>query len=54
MEFPKKFTRNYITFAGESDPPIIIIRGTGYYPNVKIVEYGLVKKKGIMCVYKRR
>jgi hypothetical protein len=49
MEFPKKFTRSY-----KDDPPIIIIRGTGNHPNIRIVEYSLAKRKGSMCFYKRR
>lgn len=47
IDYPKKFTRSY-----EGKKPIKIIRGSGEWGQVKIVEYRLIKEVGKMGVYK--
>ena len=49
MEFPKKLSRTY----KPGQEPHKIIRGSGYPPFVKIVEYSLVKRVGNTVIYKK-
>jgi hypothetical protein len=49
MEFPKKFSRSY----PEGEEPAKIIKGSGYHPSVKIVEYTMVRRVGSTVVYKK-
>jgi len=49
MEFLKKFSRTY----PEGAEPMKIIKGCGNPPNIKIVEYSMVKRVGDLVIYRR-